>query len=82
MDLFAPGTKHNPNEKARKEQADFQAWQQAENERLQAEQAAVLKERLALMATMTSEEWEEFLQLEAIENAKRRAPNTRQYELR
>lgn len=65
MNLFAEGSKNNPNEQARKEQEDFQAWQQAENEKMAKDQAEYLARRIALMATMTEEEWEEYLQVEA-----------------
>ncbi len=80
--LFAPGTKNNPNDQARKEQQEFQAWQQSENERLEKEQEIYLAQRIALMNTMTEQEWESFLEAEAIENAKARAQGTKQYELR
>jgi hypothetical protein len=73
VDLFA---------KVTEEQIEFQKWQLAENDRLQKEQAKVVAERMALMATMTDEEWEEFLEAEAVENAKARAKTTKQYELR
>jgi hypothetical protein len=82
MNLFAPGTKNNPNEKARKEQEDFQKWQLAENARLQKEQERFIAARLKLMASMTEEEWEEFLEMEAVENAQKRAGNTEEYETR
>lgn len=68
--------------KATQEQKDFQKWQLAESERLQAEQEKVLAERVALMNTMTEEGWEEFLQAEAIVNARIRATTIKQYEIR
>jgi hypothetical protein len=58
--------------KVTKEQIEFQKWQLAENDRLQKEQEKFVAERMALMATMTDEEWEEFLRAEAVENAKAR----------
>lgn len=73
MDLFV---------KATQEQKDFQKWQRAESERLRAEQKKVLVTRVALMNTMAEAEWEEFLQVEAIENARIRATATKQYEIR
>jgi hypothetical protein len=79
MNLFAEGTRNNPNDKARKEQEEFQAWQLAENEKLAKAQAEFIAQRQALMATMSPQEWEEFLQDEAIENAKR---GMKEYELR
>jgi hypothetical protein len=73
VDLFA---------KVTEEQIEFQKWQLAENDRLQKEQEKFVAKRMALMATMTDEEWEEFLRAEAVENAKARAKTTKQYELR
>jgi hypothetical protein len=74
MDLFAkPITK---------EELKFQKWQADESNRLQREQEKFLAERLALKATMTDEEWEEYLQVEAIENAQKRAATTENYEVR
>ena len=82
MNLFAEGTANNPNDEARKEQEDFQAWQQEENARLAKEQETYLASRIEMMNSMTEQEWEEFLQAEAIENAKARADQTKDYELR
>lgn len=73
MDLFA---------KVTDEDRKFQKYLQDENDRLQEEQEKVVAERLALKATMTDEDWEEFLQVEAIENAKSRSATIKQYELR
>ncbi len=79
MNLFAEGTKNNPNEQARKEQEDFQAHLLAENEKLAKAQEEYLAKRTALMNTMTEEEWENYLQAEAIENAKEFS-NMKEYE--
>lgn len=64
------------------EMIKFQKWQQEENDKLAKAQVEYLAERTALMNTMSENEWEEFLQAEAIENAKARAGTTKQYELR
>ncbi len=83
MNLFAEGSKNNPNEQAQKEQEDFQAYLLAENEKLAKAQEEYLAGRMALMATMTAGEWETYLEKEMYENAKGLADsNIRGYETR
>jgi phage terminase large subunit-like protein len=82
MDLFAEGTKNNPNSKAQKEQEEFRQWQIEENKRLEKEAAEFIAKRIDLMESMSPEEWEDYLQTEAIENAQKRAFSTKEYETR
>ena len=74
MDLFA--------KTITEEEIKFQKWQKTESKKLAQAQAEFLAERAALMATMTEEKWEEYLQDKAIENARARAATTKQYEVR
>ncbi len=74
MDLFAG--------KPTRQQIDFNAYLQKENEKLAKVQEEFLAKRTALMNSMTDEEWQEFLQAEMAKNIKDRASTTKQYEVR